>query len=171
MPYSNKQMLRDANGDLIPQYWDVVEQDFKPLTGQGGANDVRLTGSNVLLLKSEEDNNLFNELSNRGFVYLGENVSVSTAGIQPFSLKNSGKRSVLIKNNTDVEIKISGWHIFSDSKQLGVSPTDIRVASGATAFVSSESEVEVLSYPAIRAAITIVGRPTEGSLSIYVFGR
>lgn len=47
MPYRNKQMLRDANGDLIPQYWDVVEQDFKPLTGQGGANDVRLTGSNV----------------------------------------------------------------------------------------------------------------------------
>src|SRR5690625_4973114 len=47
MPYSNKQMLRDANGDLIPQYWDVVEQDFKPLTGQGGANDVRLTGSKV----------------------------------------------------------------------------------------------------------------------------
>lgn len=45
MPYREKQMLRDANGDLIPQYWDVVEQDFKPLTGQNGANDVRLTGS------------------------------------------------------------------------------------------------------------------------------
>lgn len=47
---SDKQMLRDANGDLIPQYWDVVEQDFKPLTGQGGANDVRLTGSKVELI-------------------------------------------------------------------------------------------------------------------------
>lgn len=47
MPYSNKQMLRDANGDLIPQYWDVVEQEFKPLTGSDGANDVRLTGSKV----------------------------------------------------------------------------------------------------------------------------
>jgi len=47
MPWTQKQMLRDANGDLIPQYWDVAEQDFKPLTGQGGANDVRLTGSNV----------------------------------------------------------------------------------------------------------------------------
>src|SRR5690625_5060555 len=45
MPYRNKQMLRDANGDLIPQYWDVVEQEFKPLTGRDGANDVRLTGS------------------------------------------------------------------------------------------------------------------------------
>src|SRR5690554_5941416 len=41
-----------------------------------GAADVRLTGSNVELLKSEDDNNLFNELSNRGFAYLGENVSV-----------------------------------------------------------------------------------------------
>src|SRR5690625_3067980 len=51
MPYSNKQMLRDANGDLIPQYWDVVEQEFKPLTGQNGANDVRLTGSIVELFE------------------------------------------------------------------------------------------------------------------------
>ena len=47
MPWTQKQMLRDANGDLIPQYWDVAEQDFKPLTGQGGANDVRVTGSYV----------------------------------------------------------------------------------------------------------------------------
>lgn len=51
MPYSNKQMLRDANGDLIPQYWDVAEQEFKPLTGRDGANDVRLTGSNTELSK------------------------------------------------------------------------------------------------------------------------
>mgnify|MGYP001499101434 FL=1 len=47
MPWTQKQMLRDANGDLIPQYWDVVEQEFKPLTGIGGANDVRLTGRKV----------------------------------------------------------------------------------------------------------------------------
>lgn len=48
MPYSTKQMLRDANGDLIPQYWDVVEQEFKPLTGRNGANDVRLAGSKIV---------------------------------------------------------------------------------------------------------------------------
>src|SRR5690554_5424628 len=55
MPWTQKQMLRDANGDLIPQYWDVAEQDFKPLTGQGGANDVRLTGSIVELNKEVYD--------------------------------------------------------------------------------------------------------------------
>jgi len=44
---SDKQMLRDANGDLIPQYWDVVAGDFKPLTGSDGAQDTRLTGSIV----------------------------------------------------------------------------------------------------------------------------
>ena len=47
MPWTQKQMLRDANGDLIPQYWDVVEQEFKPLTGSDGANDVRVAGSYV----------------------------------------------------------------------------------------------------------------------------
>lgn len=50
MPWTQKQMLRDANGDLIPQYWDVVEQEFKPLTGSDGANDVRLTGSNIEII-------------------------------------------------------------------------------------------------------------------------
>lgn len=49
MPWTQKQMLRDANGDLIPQYWDVVEQEFKPLTGSDGANDVRVTESIVVL--------------------------------------------------------------------------------------------------------------------------
>lgn len=39
-----KQMLRDANGDLIPQYWDVYLEEFQPLTGSNGANDMRLGG-------------------------------------------------------------------------------------------------------------------------------
>ena len=47
MPWTQKQMLRDANGDLIPQYWDVAEQEFKPLTGSDGANDVRVAGGYV----------------------------------------------------------------------------------------------------------------------------
>lgn len=53
MTYSNKQMLRDANGDLIPQYWDITAQNFKPLTGQDGAQDTRLIGSNVEYRKIE----------------------------------------------------------------------------------------------------------------------
>lgn len=55
MPYRNKQMLRDANGDLIPQYWDITAGEFKPLTGQDGAQDTRLTGSIV------EDYTLINQ--------------------------------------------------------------------------------------------------------------
>lgn len=47
MPYRNKQMLRDANGDLIPQYWDVAAGDFKPLTGSDGAQNTQVTGSNA----------------------------------------------------------------------------------------------------------------------------
>ncbi len=42
---SDKQMLRDANGDLIPQYWDITVGNFKPLTGENGAQDTRVTGS------------------------------------------------------------------------------------------------------------------------------
>lgn len=58
MPWTQKQMLRDANGDLIPQYWDVVEQEFKPLTGSDGANDVRLTGRKVLITADQYEQTL-----------------------------------------------------------------------------------------------------------------
>lgn len=51
---SDKQMLRDANGDLIPQYWDVVAGEFKPLTGSDGAQDTRLTGSNMEYYSKDE---------------------------------------------------------------------------------------------------------------------
>lgn len=40
MPYNTKSMLRDVNGDLIPQYYDPVADEFKPM-----GKDVTLTGS------------------------------------------------------------------------------------------------------------------------------
>lgn len=53
--HEDKQMLRDANGDLIPQYWDIQDEEFKPLTGQNGAQDTRLTGSKVEEVYSKEN--------------------------------------------------------------------------------------------------------------------
>src|SRR5699024_4685014 len=74
---SDKQMLRDANGDLIPQYWDVVAGEFKPLTGSDGANDVRLTGSIVeeevifdrqILTENSGNSRLFRPNNAKGFI-------------------------------------------------------------------------------------------------------
>src|SRR5690625_726459 len=45
MAYNERKMLEDVNGDLIPQYYDPVDDEFKPLTND--PRDVRLTGSNV----------------------------------------------------------------------------------------------------------------------------
>jgi len=45
MSYNERKMLEDVNGDLIPQYYDPVDDEFKPLTND--PRDVRLTGSNV----------------------------------------------------------------------------------------------------------------------------
>jgi len=60
---SDKQMLRDANGDLIPQFWDITAGDFKPLTGSDGAQDTRLTGSNMeYYVKTENDKPSANEV-------------------------------------------------------------------------------------------------------------
>src|SRR5690625_551042 len=45
MAYNERKMLEDVNGDLIPQYYDPVDDEFKPLTND--PRDVRLTGSIV----------------------------------------------------------------------------------------------------------------------------
>ncbi|WP_141431898.1 hypothetical protein [Bacillus sp. 03113] len=62
MAYNTKAMLTDVNGDLIPQYYDPVADDFFPLTqdlnnvliqnDDGTAVPIKLTGSNVQLLNA-----------------------------------------------------------------------------------------------------------------------
>lgn len=54
MAYNTKKMLEDSNGDLIPQYYDPVADEFKPLTND--PRDVRVTGS-----RTEEESLGFEE--------------------------------------------------------------------------------------------------------------
>src|SRR5690554_6757265 len=91
MPWTQKQMLRDANGDLIPQYWDVVEQEFKPLTGSDGANDVRLTGRNV-----EK-------------IIMADSVAITTAGTHTFTGNFTKYKKVLffVRDTHDVKGQLS----------------------------------------------------------------
>jgi hypothetical protein len=44
MPYSTKEMLKDSKGNYIPQWFDPVADDFKPIET---AMPVQLTGSKV----------------------------------------------------------------------------------------------------------------------------
>lgn len=37
MSYGDKRMLRDKDGKLIPQYYDPIADEFKPLHGRDGA--------------------------------------------------------------------------------------------------------------------------------------
>lgn len=46
MAYSDKPMLEDVNGKPIPQYYDPVDDEFKPLTND--PTKVQLTGSRVV---------------------------------------------------------------------------------------------------------------------------
>jgi hypothetical protein len=50
MAYNEKQMLKDAYGHQIPQYYDPVEDVFKPLT-----NQISLTGNSVAEQKTQAD--------------------------------------------------------------------------------------------------------------------
>ena len=126
MPWTQKQMLRDANGDLIPQYWDVVEQEFKPLTGSDGANDVRLTGSlteykEILLANSIAitDTNYHH--------YDGGNWDAQTAQqAKPIDDFNKYKyRRFLVINSLDQPLELELLHNLRDSRtydNLGYGP-------------------------------------------------
>ena len=43
MPYSDRSMLTDADGNLIPQVYDPTTDDFAPLTGTVAGLNARLT--------------------------------------------------------------------------------------------------------------------------------
>ena len=103
MPWTQKQMLRDANGDLIPQYWDVVEQEFKPLTGSDGANDVRLTGSIVELIEHR-----IVESRNTNNLWIGDTVYEAARLIYGIDVSQYRKINMLIINRTERPIVLRG---------------------------------------------------------------
>lgn len=47
MAYNDVEILRDKNGNPIPQYYNVATGQFEPLTGENGATHTQLTGSYV----------------------------------------------------------------------------------------------------------------------------
>lgn len=49
MAYNDVEILRDKNGNPIPQYYNVATGQFEPLTGENGATHTQLTGSYVQL--------------------------------------------------------------------------------------------------------------------------
>lgn len=57
MAYNDVEILRDKNGNPIPQYYNVATGQFEPLTGENGATHTQLTGSNVEYITN--GNNIF----------------------------------------------------------------------------------------------------------------
>lgn len=47
MAYDDVEILRDKNGNPIPQYYNIATGQFEPLTGENGATHTQLTGSKL----------------------------------------------------------------------------------------------------------------------------
>lgn len=164
---SDKQMLRDANGDLIPQYWDVVAGDFKPLTGSDGAQDTRLTGSNV-----EE-------------LYLIESLALTdTSTFNSGEIDVSRYKKVLLlgRNSHDVDIQITvtpgqvnssywigdRWLKRSSTQNTMTLPQ----AFPADLFVFNTffDELDGKGLMKINVRGKAIDTPTVGSLDIFIWG-
>lgn len=150
MPWTQKQMLRDANGDLIPQYWDVVEQEFKPLTGRDGANDVRVTGSRE-------------EFITRSFYNIAPGEEVSTDHIK--TLDYTSFYVSLWKSGTGSNIEIFKRERTSLSV---VTPDDVKVLEVSGAM--RQSEPEELIGSTIRFRIINTGEATADTVYFVVYG-
>src|SRR5690606_19650946 len=129
MPYRNKQMLRDANGDLIPQYWDVVEQEFKPLTGSGGANDVRLTGRKVEVIRYGEERTIPPSVT----------IYVPDAGLSPDVLD---KRYAILIKLTGVSVPNRKFRVFLNYRRSknGVQDGDPRYLMATETVITAPGE-------------------------------
>ncbi len=166
---SDKQMLRDANGDLIPQYWDVVAGNFKPLTGSDGAQDTRLTGSIVehtlvdsLALRETGTRFINGPTSNdtfrRVYLYVRNTLDVELSfGIRPFPFSN---------NPTFV------WDGSFKSVQFVTIPSSAR----GEYLINSAPEMEwindlpVVHLKDFTVRLSPRDTPTEGSVSVILLG-
>ena len=59
MSYADKPLLKDSKGQIVPQYWDEVMQEYKPLTdlrkvyAQGTLSDLKTTAVTVTSTQTE----------------------------------------------------------------------------------------------------------------------
>src|SRR5699024_10699705 len=164
--YSDKQMLRDVNGDLIPQYWDIQDEEFKPLTGQNGAQDTRLTASNVEELKSYVDDDTYTS-SGATWRYISNKIKIGPTVLYPIDYSCYSKRSIYIENNmnhTIRSIEVYGTSESSEDKKVSREDTMIfsfevdDLESGESVYITEEGFPE-LKKPCIGLAIR-TGRET-----------
>lgn len=102
MPYSNAELLRDKNGNPIPQYFNVATGKFEPITGDNGAQKTQLTGSNVeqiVLQKTPETLIVFNEV-----VENPENVSYKIIHLEDVP-KNVQSIAISLRKNSQTFIE------------------------------------------------------------------
>ena len=72
MSYTQQAILRDKNGDAIPQIWDVTQNKFVPYTN----NDIKLLQNELALVKAELQAIKANQLSGNQKVQLSGTIPV-----------------------------------------------------------------------------------------------
>ena len=143
MAYNDVEILRDKNGNPIPQYYNVATGQFEPLTGENGATHTQLTGRNVLL----------------SFV-TGVNVSAgaSFVAIGPTPAENISGIYVLVRADANHKYRVSlDYHrektsegfssytggvdiVESAERQYGVSEIVKPIGAGYAILIRNESE-------------------------------
>lgn len=182
MPYNSKALLRDVNGDPIPQYYDPVEDVFMPITNPAEVQvqnfpvtqDVKLTANKVteisFLLNLQIRNTTFYYLpsgdSNATNSILNAKADVSNFKEESFHVYNSLNQSVSIT----VFIARATGTSYVDAAPVSGSP--INIAAGARKRITS-ADIPELSRPHSRVYLgaQCAIAPTLGALNVYLEGQ
>lgn len=88
MSYTQQAILRDKNGDAIPQIWDVTQNKFVPYTN----NDIKLLQNELALVKAELQAIKANQLSGNQKVQLsGTDVVIGLLADRPPASEMRGR--------------------------------------------------------------------------------
>lgn len=105
MSYQDAEILRDKNGNPIPQYFNVATGKFEPITGQNGSQNTQLTGSKVEVLKIYDKNDYYVRDNSEFYQRWGSNNRGSENNVIPIDVSRHTKRLILITNNYDVSLE------------------------------------------------------------------
>lgn len=160
MPWNNKSMLTDKDGNFIPQIWDPSINDFIPWDGK-----VQLSGAVALLnaLSSAESS-----------VWRGWGTTVGTyAGRHPNPLDVSDypRRLIHVRNNTDGRVESVALYMYGVAGEEWLVSEDFPdIPAGASLVIDgTNSEIIDKPYPYISLR-TIARGATEGAQYVTFFG-
>ena len=196
MPYPP--ILRDINGDPLPQVWDKEIGNWRPVTGDDYGQRVRILGadghpidtdnplyvSGSVSVKDSIDSLLYSLTSDRMIEkkaqFWGETVATANLATS-IDISGASQVVVVLENKHDVAVEVSGMFLTRQARQAA-GGGDVNAVYQESKTTSIPAGASVYLDKEIYATLGKIGvglvllierdtAPTSGNLTMLVYGR